>query len=174
VSTGGARGARRAGRLLVLAVVLAGCGYSWRGSLPDDIRTVAVPVFANLTGEPAIEGILTRAVVAALASNGRLRVVGLHEADAVLEGEVVDYRLDSIAFDPAAQVREFRVLVTLNLRFRDVRRNTLLFAQNGLRERADFRVLGNVAETIAREETAVRAVAIDIARTIVSLAVERF
>jgi outer membrane lipopolysaccharide assembly protein LptE/RlpB len=40
---------------LGLALLLAGCGYSLRGTLPDHIRTVAVPVFANRTAEPAVE-----------------------------------------------------------------------------------------------------------------------
>lgn len=40
----------------LLAVVLAGgCGYSFRGNLPDHIKTVAVPVFTNKTAEPAVE-----------------------------------------------------------------------------------------------------------------------
>ena len=33
--------------LLLLALVVAGCGYSLRGTLPAHIRTVAVPVFEN-------------------------------------------------------------------------------------------------------------------------------
>ena len=49
--------------LLALVLVLAGCGYSLRGSLPAHIRSVAVPVFANKTQQPAVENFLTRAVV---------------------------------------------------------------------------------------------------------------
>jgi hypothetical protein len=42
-----ARRRRRTGRalgLILAAVVLAGCGYSTKGSLPDHIKTVAVPI----------------------------------------------------------------------------------------------------------------------------------
>jgi hypothetical protein len=65
-------------------------------------------------------------------------------------------------------------VVTMNLRFRDLRRNAILFEQQRLREKADFQVLGAVSQTISREEGAVRAAAIDIARSIVSMTVERF
>ncbi len=143
--------------LVLLAAALAGCGYSFRGNLPDHIQTVAIPVFANKTGEPAVENFLTSAVVEAFSTNGRLRVVPREDADAILEGE-----------------GQYRLVVTMNLRFRDVRRNTVLFEEQRLREKADFRVLNAVSQTISREESAVRSAAIDIARAIVSLTVNRF
>jgi outer membrane lipopolysaccharide assembly protein LptE/RlpB len=158
----------------VLVLAAAGCGYSVRGQLPSHIKTVGVPIFLNRTSEPAVEGLLTRAVVEAFSTNGKLTVVRPEDADSILEGEVVGYTIDSIAFDPRANVRQYRLTVTLNLKFRDVRRNTVLFEQANFQERADFLVQSVVAETISREENALRLAAVDIARTIVSLAVERF
>ena len=160
--------------LLVLAVGLAGCGYSFRGNLPDHIKTVAVPIFQNKTSEPGVESLLTSAVVDAFASNGRLRVVKPEEADAVLTGEVVGYGVVSIAYDNLANVRQYRLVVTMNLRLRDVKKNETLFDQQGLREYADFQVLGAVSQTIGAEEGAVRTAATQVARSIVSLAIDRF
>jgi outer membrane lipopolysaccharide assembly protein LptE/RlpB len=160
--------------LLLLAVVLGGCGYTVHGTLPSHINTVAVPIFRNRTVEPAIEGFITRAVVEAFSTNGRLKVVGTERADAILDGEITSYSVASIAFDQNANVRQYRLVVTMNLRMRDVRRNTLLFHQNDVREQADFRVQNAVSQTISREETALRAAAVDIGRAIVSLAVTRF
>ena len=159
---------------LGVALLAAGCGYGFRGTLPDHIRTVAVPVFANRTPEPGVENLLTRAVVEAFSTNGRLRVVRPEEADSVLEGEVIGYEVQALAFDAQASVRQYRLVVTLNLRFRDTRRNEVLFEESRLQERADFRVVGVASQTIAREESALGAAAVDIARAIVSLAVERF
>ena len=170
---------RRTGRapalgLALLVVGLAGCGYSFRGNLPDHIKTVAVPVFTNKTSEPAVENFLTSAVVEAFASNGRLRVVKPEDADAILDGEVVGYSVQSIAFDNQANVRQYRLMVTMNLRLRDVRRSSILFEQQSLREKADFLVQGAVSQTIGVEEGAVRSAATEIARSIVSLTVDRF
>ena len=161
--------------LLLLAALLAGgCGYTVRGTLPSYINTVAVPIFRNRTSEPAIEGFITRAVVEAFSTNGRLKVVSSGQADAVLDGEIIGYSVSSIAFDKDSNVRQYRLVVTLNLKMRDVRRGGLLFQQNGVTEQADFRVQDVVAQTISREETALRAAAVDIARSIVSLAITRF
>jgi outer membrane lipopolysaccharide assembly protein LptE/RlpB len=159
---------------LGVALVAAGCGYSVRGHLPADVRTIAIPVLANKTTKPAVETEMTRALSDAFATDGRLQVVSRDRADSVLEGEVTGYELISIAFDPRANVRLYRLVVTMNVRLRDVRRHTLLFEQHGFSEKADFRVLGAVSETIAREEIALRAAAVDIARAVVALAIERF
>src|SRR6185436_15914604 len=104
---------RRATRLvlpLILGVlVAAGCGYSLRGNLPAHIKTVAVPVFRNRTSEPGVENFLTGAVVEAFSTNGRLRVVRPDRADSILEGEVVGYQVQSIAYDPQANVQQYRL-----------------------------------------------------------------
>jgi outer membrane lipopolysaccharide assembly protein LptE/RlpB len=162
-----------AGLALCLLVLLAGgCGYSLRGTLPAHIQTIAVPVFQNKTVEPGIETIVTRAVVEAFSTSGRLRVVRPEQADAILEGEVIDYDVQSIAFDPREQVRFYRLIVTMNLRLRDLRQNRLVFDQRAFRERADFRASEAVTETIAREDLGVRKAARDIARSVVSLTVD--
>lgn len=164
----------RRGAVLLVAALLGGCGYTVNGTLPSHIKTVAVPIFQNRTSEPAIEGLITRAVVEAFSTNGRLKVVSREQADAVLDGEITSYAVSSIAFNRDANVVQYRLLVTINLRMRDLRRNTLLFQENNIREQADFRVQNAVSQTISREETALRAAAVDIGRSIVSLAVTRF
>jgi hypothetical protein len=161
--------------LVALAgTLLAGCGYSIHGTLPSHIRTIAVPIFQNRTTEPGVEIAVSRGVVEAFATSGRLRVVGRDQADAVLEGEVLDYQVESIAYDPDARVRVYRLVVTLNLRLHDVRANRLLLDQQGLRERTDFRASDAVAETIVRESVAVREAAGDIGRAIAALTVSGF
>ena len=165
---------KRRALLGLTVMLLGGCGYTLQGTLPAHIQTIAVPIFRNNTREPAIEGFITRAVVEAFSTNGRLRVVGREQADAILEGEITAYNVASIAFDRNASVRQYRLAVVVNLRMRDLRRNRVLFQQNQVSEQADFRVQNAVSETIAREETALRLAAVDIGRAIVSLAVTRF
>lgn len=154
---------------LLLVAGLPGCGYSIRGTLPSHIQTIAIPIFQNATTEPGVETIISRAVVEAFSTSGRLRVVRPEQADAILEGEVVGYDVRSIAFDPRGRVRLYRLLVTMNLRLRDLRHNRLLFDQRGVSEQADFRAVGAVADTIVREDLAVRDAALDIARSVVAL-----
>jgi hypothetical protein len=162
--------------VVIAAVVLtaAGCGYSFRGTLPTHIQTIAVPIFTNHTSEPAVENVITRAVVEAFSTNGRLRVVGRERADSLLEGEITGYQLVSLAFDPSAAVRRYRLVVTMNLRYRDLRERTLLFDQSGFQERADFQVGAAVSQTLVQEDAALRAAAVEIARAVVALTLDRF
>ena len=168
------RASGRALALGLLATAVAGCGYSFRGTLPEHIQTIAVPVFANRTGEPAVESFLTSAVVEAFSTNGRLRVVRREDADAVLEGEVIGYSIQSISYDSQANVRQYRLVVTMNLKLLDTKKSAVLFEEHSLREKADFQVMNAVSQTISREETAVRTAATEIGRAIVSLTVNRF
>jgi hypothetical protein len=116
---------RRVLALLALLVLGTGCGYSWRGTLPPHVRTVGVPVFANRTQWPNIEAALTAAVANAFATDGRLKVVQPAEADAILEGEIVNYQVSVLAFDSNANAQQYRLFVTVDVRFRDVRRGAM-------------------------------------------------
>lgn len=159
-----------------LAVLVAGCGYTigMGGTLPAHIKTVAVPVFTNSTQQPAVETVITAAVINAFVTAGRLRVVSVRESDSILEGDITGYDLDSIAYNPQINITIYRLRVRVNILFRDVRQNTTLWKQDGLEEWADFRVEGQVSDTLAREGVAARQAAVEIGRRIVSSAVERF
>lgn len=168
---------RRTGRalgLILAAVVLAGCGYGTKGSLPDHIKTVAVPIFKNRTLEPGVESAITSGVVNAFSSGGRVKVVPIDQADAILQGEVVAYSLDGLAFDQNANVQAYRLRLVLNVEFRDVRRSEMLWRQEGLSETSDFQVQGQVSDTIARGRGAVSQAAAEIGRKVVNLALDRF
>jgi outer membrane lipopolysaccharide assembly protein LptE/RlpB len=168
------RRAARALGLILAAVVLAGCGYGTRGSLPDHIKTVAVPIFKNRTLEPGVESAITSGVVNAFSSGGRVKVVPIDQADAILQEEVVAYSLDGLAFDQTANVRAYRLRLVLNVEFRDVRKSAMLWRQEGLSETSDFQVQGQVSDTIARGRGAVSQAAAEIGRRVVNLALDRF
>ena len=166
--------ARVGAGILVAALGLAGCGYTVRGNLPSHIKTISVPIFANRTQQPGVEGLITRAVVEAFSANGRLRPASADQADAILEGEVTGYGVTAIAFDQSANITIYRLAVSLNLTLRDTRDKKVLFAQDGFREQTDFRVQGAVSSTISREQDALGAAAVEIGRSVVSLAIQRF
>jgi hypothetical protein len=161
---------------VVLAGLVGGCGYSvgLGGNLPSHLKTVAVPIFVNSTQQPAVESVITAAVVNAFVTSGRLKVVSVKEADCILEGSIISYNLDSIAFNSSINVTEYRLRVRVNILFRDVRQGTTLYKQDGLEQWADFRVQGQVSDTLAREDQAARLAAVEIGRRIVASSVDRF
>jgi hypothetical protein len=101
-------------------------------------------------------------------------VVPIDAADAILQGEVVAYSLDGLAFDQNANVRAYRLQVVLNVEFRDVRKSALLWRQEGLSATSDFQVQGAVSDTIAGGRGAVSQAAAEIGRKVVNLALDRF
>jgi outer membrane lipopolysaccharide assembly protein LptE/RlpB len=159
---------------LVLTMAAGGCGYTLQGNLPDHLKTVSVPVFRNRTTEAGAESTITAAVINAFTTNGRLKVVSLDQADCILDGEVTGYQVQSLTYDSRLNLRSYRLTVTMNVRFRDVRRTELLWQQDSLVENVSFDVAGQVSDTISREEGAVKQAALEIGRKIVNRAVDRF
>ena len=96
------------------------------------------------------------------------------DADAILEGEIVNYQVTVIAFDVNANPQQYRLFVTVDVRFRDVRRGVMLFEQHGLQERVDFLAGAVAADSVARQDAAIVPVATILARDIVARAVDPF
>lgn len=160
---------------LAASLVLDGCGYSLRTSMPPGINSIHVPVLENKTAEPGIEDFITQALTQAVVQSGRVRIAAnAREADASLEGAIVEYRLTSLSFDSSANVTSYRLIIGLALTFKDLKQNKVIWKQDRIEERADFLVAGQVTQTIAREQVAVQKAAVDVARAIVSFAFEGF
>jgi hypothetical protein len=102
---------------------LAGCGYSTRGFLNSEYRTVHVkPVinavmFTNETqqlGEfrtipPLIENAFTQALVDRFALDGGLRTVGLTAADLIVTTTITDYRREALRYTSEEAIEEYRI-----------------------------------------------------------------
>ena len=159
---------------LVAVLALGGCGYSLRASMPAGIKTVHVPVLENKTAEPGIEDFITSALTQAVVGTGARIAASAADADASLEGQIVEYRLISLSFDSSANVTSYRLIIALALTFKDLRQNKVIWKQDRVEERADFVVSGQVTQTLAREQVAVQRAAVDVARAIVSFAFEGF
>ena len=84
------------------ALLFPGCGYRVRsavGQLPDGAESIGIPTFRNLTSEPEIEQILTRALLREFAARTRGRVNSSDsDADLVLLGEVKDVSAVPVTF----------------------------------------------------------------------------
>ena len=168
---------RRALLAIVLLVGLAtgGCGYSLRPSLPAGIKSVHVPVLENRTQEAGIKDFITQALTQAVVTGARARVVRREEADATLEGTIVEYVLTPLSYDSSANVTRYRVIIGLSLTLRDLRKNgEVIWQQERIQDRADFDVAGQQTRNISLENLALQKAAQDVARTIVSFAFEGF
>ena len=160
---------------LAASLVLDGCGYSLRTSMPPGIKSIHVPVLENKTAEPGIEDFITQALTQAVVQSGRVRIAAQRPGGG-RHPRGVDRRVsaDVLSFDSSANVTSYRLIIGLALTFKDLKQNKVIWKQDRIEERADFLVAGQVTQTIAREQVAVQRAAVDVARAIVSFAFEGF
>ncbi len=148
---------------------LAGCGYTFagRGYLPQDIRTLAIPVFTNRIQETGIENIFTSALVEEFTRTGRVKVVDEARADAILKGAITSYTVAPIFYSQDGRIRRYRVTVSIDA---ELVRNEhsqsanreMLWQVKGLAENEDYDGLPEILSTKAKEREAVEKIARDL------------
>ena len=92
--------------VLSLAVFSASCGYRMAGkanSLPDEIQSIAIPPFENVTTEYKIEQYVRSAVVQEFITRTRYQIVTDDEsADATLSATILLFRDFPLTYDPVS------------------------------------------------------------------------
>lgn len=86
-------------------------------SLPNDISRVAIPVFENRTAQPEVDNALTRKTVQAFLVDGRLQVVALEQADAMLKGRIQRYDRLVLTRDANQVPQQYKLQVLVDLDF---------------------------------------------------------
>lgn len=102
-----------AGALLVVVAALgAGCGhYGTTSRTAKDIKSIHVPFFVNETTEPNLEVTVTETIIQDLIDDNTLKVVGRDNADAVLEGRIVEFQNRPFSYNNDLNAEEYRVSV---------------------------------------------------------------
>lgn len=115
--------------VLALALVCSGCGYALGYRMPEGVRTIAVPVFANETFplRREVEYDVTRAVRRELEVRSDVRLTDAERADAVLEGTVVAFRQAVLTEDNRDDAAESSIHVTVQVRLVRSRDGEVLF-----------------------------------------------
>ncbi|NQV04083.1 MAG: hypothetical protein HQ532_01170 [Candidatus Omnitrophica bacterium] len=165
-----------------LFILLGGCGYTTNSILPEDIKTIQVEIFRNnidITKEvsakdkyevyrPDLEVDLRDAMVERIFLDGHLKLSSEGSADAILEGEVMQYRKDPLRYQDEI-VREYRISLVCDFRLKSAKDSKILLEEEGLTGDATYFTTG----TLAKSETeALKTAARDLARRIVNRIVE--
>jgi hypothetical protein len=177
------------GRLILSLLILlcagfhAGCGYALagRGSfLPDYIKTIGVPTFANRTTVFNLETNLTQKVRAEFIGRGKYRIVpDGTDVDALLVGDVLSATLTPVGFGANQLVSRYALTVTARIELRDLRESRTLWENPSLVFRQEYepRTGGNQTDVTAffgQDANALERMSADFARTIVSSILEAF
>ena len=92
---------------LVLSAAMAGCGtsYSWRSSVPESARTVAVPTFRNESDVTGLGAVAARQVLREIQREGTFKVASGGDAALEIQGVVKTVRAGGAAYDRRAGMR---------------------------------------------------------------------
>lgn len=170
----------RCGRALVALLgllVATACGYALVGTgsvLPPELSTLAVRPFANRTTRPEIDQRVTEQVASEFAKRGRLKVVADPlRADAVLDGEILDFRTRPVQFNDAGRASRVETTVMLQATLRERATDRILWSQSQLvfREQYDVQDEGDIT---AQESLALDDIAKGAAGTLVTSILEGF
>lgn len=152
--------------------VLTGCvGYKLGSNLPPGIRSVAVPVFVNETGEPALETLTTSATIQEFQKDGSLKVVDRGSADTVVEVTLKKYSLTPLRYrsDRITTAREYRLTLVADVVWKKLPGQEVLARTTKVEGYKDFEALADLPS--ARRDALPDAAA-DLAHRIVRTIVE--
>jgi len=100
--------------LAVLCLLSFGCAYSTSTRTAKGIQSVAVPFFDNKTAEPNLELQVTELIINNLVADNTLKVVDEANADALLDGTIVQFQNLPFSFNRDLDAEEYRVIITVN------------------------------------------------------------
>lgn len=168
---------RLLGVALGAVVGLSSCGYHVAGRadlVPKEVRTIAVPAFENATTRYRLTEGLPLAVGREFIARTRFHVVSDPEdADAVLEGTIVDYLSYPIVVD-AGRAAGIQLIVVLNLRLLERSTGRVLFERAGMQVQNRYEISTDQLAYFDESDAALDRTSADAARTIVSAILEDF
>ncbi|MGH9510850.1 MAG: LPS assembly lipoprotein LptE [Terriglobales bacterium] len=165
--------------LAALCLLIAGCGYHTAGkvnTLPDQVRTIAVPAFVNQTQTYKIEQRLTAAVVQELVTRTHYQIV--HEAgdnaDATLYGTVLSTYTTPLTYDSlTGRAASVLVVVSMKVQLKD-KQGKVLFQNPSYLFREQYQVTSDLNTFFEEDSPAFERMSRDFARTLVSNILEGF
>lgn len=94
--------------LLIAALIVSGCTYSFRGQTAGAIKAIAIPTFENESTEFGIAERVTEVLIRGFQRDGTLRVTTADQADAILRGRIL--RVEDMPYTAQADrtVEEYR------------------------------------------------------------------
>jgi len=168
----------------VLLCSFNGCGYATKTVMPDNIRTIQIETFKNnidITKEvsakdkyevyrPNLEVDLRDAVVNRIFLDGNLKMADRESADAVLEGQIVQYRKDPLRYQNEV-VQEYRISLVCDIKLINQKDSKVLFEEENVTGDTTYFTTGALQKT---ETSALNDALLDLARRIVNRIVENW
>lgn len=155
---------RRVLVLILIIIVVAGCGYTTRSIMRQDFEDIHVPIFDNDTFRRGLEFGLTRAVRDEILFRTKLKIVDREDADAILYGKIANVEEKVLSESINDDIIEGRVTLFIDIRLVNARNGRNIIDKKGLEWQTEY--IGTRSEGVSTAETEAF---VDIAERIVNL-----
>src|SRR5262245_26760869 len=132
--------------LLAIFLLISGCGYTRKASIPQDIKSIYVrtvlnkiPVEEIYAYHPGLEMGITKAIVRRFNKDGNLRIAASEDkADAVLKIDLLRFQQEGLRFSNLEQVEEFRLFIVLAIQLVNTRTKEVIFDEPNFSGDAEY------------------------------------
>jgi len=163
----------------LLAVPGAGCGYHVAGhsnTIPENVRTIAIPAFVNQTQTHKIEQMLTAAVTREMVTRTHYHLVHQEDgdADATLHGTVLSTYTTPLTYDSkTGRAASLLVVISVNVALLD-KQGKVLYQNPSYMFRQQYEVSRDPNSFFEEDSPAFQRLSRDFAQTLVSNILEGF
>jgi hypothetical protein len=133
--------------LVVVAVLVAGCGYHLPGDgagLPAGAHTVSIALFGNHTREHGLELTLRAALEEEFRRHGPYTVVPDPEGDLRVSGVIRRFQTTPVAFVGTSEAVQFQGIMQISFKVVERETSKLVYENKLLQESLDFGVVSDV------------------------------
>jgi hypothetical protein len=144
--------------------------------MPKRIHTIAIPAFGNATTRYKLSERLTAALTREFISRTRYRIVAdPSQAEAILSGAVINFFTYPTVFDPAtSRASGVQAVVILQVTLTDRSNNAVLFNRPNFEFRERYEISLDPRAYFEESDPAMDRLSRDVARSLVSAALENF
>jgi hypothetical protein len=154
------------GLITIVLCFASGCGYStvgsepvggyqWHSLYPEDVKTIAVPIFTNKSFRRDEEFRLTKALVTQIEAKTQYKVVPRERADTVLEGEITSIDVERVSDDAETAVpQENLYKVIVDFTWKDQRTGRIRVSRQNFEQDSTFYPTLGEGEFVGSQEAA--------------------
>jgi len=179
---------KRYALLLLLNLLLVGCGYHFRADgepVGIQLESLAIPLFSSTSSEVGFEADFTKVIRQEFISHGRVPLVPEEKAQAVLIGKIQEIRADPLTYrsqdfavggytSTYTVTKSRKLRVRLEVQLMDRRSGKVIWREAGMEDQASYSVSGDPLETRHSERQALERLAGRLAKRIYLRTMERF
>jgi len=165
--------------VLLFCSLAAGCGYHTAGhttTIPENVRTIAIPAFINQTQTYKIEQLLTTAVVREMVTRTHYHILDQADADtdATLRGTVLSTYTTPLTYDSkTGRAASLMVVISMKVALQD-KQGKVLYQNPSYLFREQYEVSRDPNSFFEEDSPAFQRLSRDFAQTLVSNILEGF